>query len=69
MKIENEKQAQEMIDLIGNWLNAGVPNHKHRDRDSWGREKKQAHIAREFASSLLEDANVEDMGGCPLCQG
>jgi hypothetical protein len=61
----DEKTAREMIDQIGAWLADGAPgatmDHVY--------ETVAADLAREFASSLLDDAKADGMCGCPLCQG
>ena len=57
----NELEAKQMIEDVGKWL------YDNRTNDLYN--NKYHDLAREFALSLLEDACVEDLGGCPLCTG
>lgn len=61
----DEKTAREMIASIGAWLAEGAPGAEIEKVY----ETVAADLAREFASSLLNDAGADGMEGCPLCQG
>ena len=56
--IESRKEAEEAISAIIDYIN------KETDKEV------RANFARELSRELLDSTNdLEDLGGCPLCQG
>ena len=66
----NEKDAREMIDAVGQWLNDGAPGATSKIKFCGKTKERTAEgLAREFCHILLDDARADGLGGCPLCQG
>lgn len=60
------------FEVVGNQLREIVrqmravePRARRRDREAWNVDC----IVRDFCSDLLEIADVDDSGGCPMCGG
>ena len=61
-----EEQVRALVLQIGNWLREKDREpHDLSDFECW--HPRHHELAREFARDLLDAANVDDLGGCPLC--
>lgn len=64
-KIETQDQAAALVEAIATWLHAhklATPNLDEHD------EASAQTLARRWSSTLLEYAQADGLGGCPLCQ-
>ena len=61
----DEVKAQKMINKICKWLSEMAENQHNDYRDM----VRYDDIARVYCVELLEAADADGQGGCPLCQG